>query len=436
MDNFFVENKIEDRKLTLYAEAANYEYQFSLEDALLYSTSIEEYNMMCEDAEEKMQKASGNFFTRLAESIVKFFTKLGEKMEESRNSKAAKAAEKKLAELPELNSKRVEVPDVIYLKNACEGDTKLCEKLVKRYLAGNLTEDQLNRELGKSYLRKNRKERMKKITTTIAKVVAVVGGTAATALAIYKYRDKLQGLLDDLKRSKDKFVDRRNKIKAVKNAPANAVNKGKEIIGDVKVTAEKVGSKITETIKSISEGYTDAVKDARIAVQNAIDGSSAKVEDIKNHAVTVNGKTHANASTAISDLKSKGDTKAAKNVADNINSKISKAKEEGKSNGVLKNMANALSADTGTSEKRLNSSIADGSKRALSAEEISDIQSKLHKLNKSVNRNQAIDFTVDGKKVHYNHLGKAISRLATHGHIDEANKIIDMVNRGTTRKGR
>ena len=89
------------------------------------------------------------------------------------------------------------------------------------------------------------------------------------------------------------------------------------------------------------------------------------------------------------------------------------------------------------SEKRLNSSISNGSDHALSAEEISDIQSKLHIMDKSVNRNQAIDFMVNGKKVHYKNLGKAISQLATHGRIDEANKIIDMVNMGVaTRKGR
>lgn len=362
MDNFFDENAIEDRKLALFAEASNYEYQFALEDAFIYSTSIEEYNMMVEDAEEKMEKASGNFFTRLSESIVKFFAKLGEKMEERRKSKATEKMKKKLAELPELNNKRVEVPDFVYLKNACEGDTKLCQKLVKMYLSGKLTEDILNRELAKSYLKKTTKDKKKKIVTTIAKAVAIVGGAAGAAFAIYKYRDKLQGMIDELKKSKDKVVDKYRKVKAVKEAPANAVNKGKEIIGKGKVAAENLGSKITEVVKNVSQEYNNTVNEISNAVSSAISGKADAVAP------------------------------------------------------------------------KLNATTPSAAKKSLSEDDIDLIQSRLHKLNPSVDRHKSFSFKYNGQMIQVDDLSKYINRKATSGHIDEANFLIDKINKATSKK--
>ena len=409
MDNFFVENKIEDRKLTLYAEAANYEYQFSLEDALLYSTSIEEYNMMCEDAEDKMQKASGNFFTRLFDSIAKFFSRLIEKISSFFQKKETDKLKLTIDGSAEIRTRKVEVPDVMTIKKACEDDVKLCERLVKKQIAGTLTQEEFDRELGKAYVNRMKHQKVKKIVTTVGKVTLVLGGVAAASAVVITAQKKLNAMIESLKKSKE---EKMKKAEAVKNAPKQIVNKGKEMTEKVVTSVETVAGNVTSTVKEAAENYQQKVQEATIAVKNAVDGSSAVIDKINNHPVTVNGKAYSNIDSAISDLNKQGKTSEAKKLEDARDTKIDKAKDAGKKNGLLKNFTNAVTGKGTPSEKRLNSSISDGSNRALSAEEISDIQSKLHVLDKSVNRNQPIDFTVNGKKVHYKNLGKAISQLA------------------------
>ena len=317
MDNFFVENKIEDRKLALYAEAANYEYQFSLEDALLYSTSIEEYNMMCEDAEDKMRKAYGNFFARLFDSIAKFFSRLIEKISSLFQKKETDKLKLTIDGSAEIRTRKLEVPDLIRIKKACEDDVKLCERLVKKQIEGTLTEEEFERELAKAYVKRMKHQKVKKIVTTVGKVTLVLGGVAAASAVVITAQKKLNAMIESLKKSKE---EKMKKIEAVKNA----VNK------KVVTPVETVASNVTSTIKEAAENYQQKVQEATIAVKNAVDGSSAAIDKINNHPVTINGKAYSNINSAISYLNKQGKTGEAKKLEEIRNTRIDKAKDAGK----------------------------------------------------------------------------------------------------------
>ena len=175
MEYIIEQFNIDMRKLDLYIENAENEYMFACEEASLYG---DDGDLLMEAGENFGAKLK-NFFTSLIQKIKETITKIIEKLKELFTKKKADDIAKTIKSNPELAKKKVKIPDVKRIEDACGKRKLLVKSLVKKAQAGKLTEDELD----------NAVEKYDKLTKIIkgAGAVVVTAGAAVGLIAFSKH---------------------------------------------------------------------------------------------------------------------------------------------------------------------------------------------------------------------------------------------------------
>lgn len=334
---------IDMRKLKLYSEMAMESFRFAITEAELYSESDEEFAERIITEAEKAEKAQGNFFSRLLEKVTAFFQNIQEKTREVFTKKKIESINNAIKEDPSLKQVKLEIPDAVTIKKACDHDWALCNQLIKKAQAGKLTQEEFDAAVSKSIIKQNKKNKKiqkaeeraqrlskaKKITVTVASALAIVGGGAAIAKYIHDNQTKITEAIQKLKETSQRTFKNVKRVgkgigKAV-NTANRVIEKGADILdrsGPDHNLINNVATFAADTMQQYTAEASKATAETVSNIKQAVGGVVEKVTDTVNKNIQnthtskkfpgadINGVHYSSAIDVVKLLKSKGQTEA------------------------------------------------------------------------------------------------------------------------------
>ena len=195
--------ELDMRKVDLYVENAVAAFNITVDEASLYSESTE-YDLIVTEASDGLGAKIKAAFDKIIESIKKFFTNLIEKVKSIFTKDTEGKIKKIIATDPATGKQKIEIVDIKSIQDYCGKRKILCSKLVKKFEAGTLTQDEFDKTVQQMDALKQKSKTVGKVAATVAAALAVIGGGAA----IISHLKKTGG--DDIgvvKKIKQKYND-------------------------------------------------------------------------------------------------------------------------------------------------------------------------------------------------------------------------------------
>lgn len=349
---------IDMRKLKLYSEMAMESFRFAITEAELYSESNEEFAERIITEAEKAENAQGNFFSKLLEKITVFFQNIQEKTREVFTKKKIENINNAIKEDPSLKQVKLEIPDAVTIKKACDHDWALCNQLIKKAQAGKLTQEEFDAAVSKSIIKQNKRNekqqkaearaqrsaKVKKVTVTVAAALAIVGSGAAIFKYIHDNQTKVTEAIQKLKESSQRTFKNVKRVgkgigKAV-NTANRAIEKGADILdhtGGANLI-NNVATFATDTMQQYTSEVSKVASETVNNIKQAVGGVVEKVSDAigkdttstttfkKPSGVTLNGKHYSSPKEAYDSLLAEGKPELAKKFYQQYKERLNAAK--------------------------------------------------------------------------------------------------------------
>ena len=135
--------ELDMRKVDLYVENAVAAFNITADEASLYSESTE-YDLIMTEASDGLGAKIKAAFTKIIESIKKFFAGLIEKIRSIFTKSDETKIKKAVAANPQIGKQKVDIDDIKSIEKWCGKRKILCAKLVKKAKAGTLTQDEFD----------------------------------------------------------------------------------------------------------------------------------------------------------------------------------------------------------------------------------------------------------------------------------------------------
>ena len=181
--------ELDMRKVDLYVENAIAAFNITADEASLYSESTE-YDLIMTEASDGLGAKIKAAFTKIIESIKKFFAGLVEKIKSIFTKSEETKVKKAVAANPQVGKEKVAIDDIKSIEKWCGKRKILCAKLVKKAKAGNLTQDEFDKTVEQMDAMEAKIKSIGKIAVPVTVALAAFGGGAFVMAQIKKHREE------------------------------------------------------------------------------------------------------------------------------------------------------------------------------------------------------------------------------------------------------
>lgn len=177
--------ELDMRKVDLYVENAVAAFNITADEASLYSESTE-YDLIMTEASDGLGAKIKAAFTKILESLKKFFSGLIEKVKSIFTKNDEAKVKKIVASNPELGKQKIAVDDIKSIEKWCGKRKVLCAKLVKKAKAGTLTQDEFDKTVQQMDAMEAKIKSIGKIAIPVIAALAVLGTGGAIIARLKK----------------------------------------------------------------------------------------------------------------------------------------------------------------------------------------------------------------------------------------------------------
>lgn len=181
--------ELDMRKVDLYVENAVAAFNITADEASLYSESTE-YDLIMTEASDGLGAKIKAAFTKIIESIKKFFAGLVEKIKSIFTKSEETKVKKAVAANPQIGKQKVDIDDIKSIEKWCGKRKILCAKLVKKAKAGTLTQDEFDKTVEQMDAMEAKIKSIGKIAVPVTVALAAFGGGAFVMAQIKKHREE------------------------------------------------------------------------------------------------------------------------------------------------------------------------------------------------------------------------------------------------------